>query len=85
MTTKCIRRTRNSRIPAIVSRSETLDFWLRSGIHHGHAWIDFLRRTGNKNPALDPDLQELHLGAEEKRALVAFLRALSGTIFEGSR
>lgn len=45
--------------------------------------VDYYDRGGNANPGLDEDLHPLHLSAEEKRALVAFLRSLSGTIREG--
>jgi cytochrome c peroxidase len=45
--------------------------------------VDYYDRGGNANPGLDEDIRPLHLNAEEKRALVAFLRSLSGTIREG--
>jgi cytochrome c peroxidase len=45
--------------------------------------IEFYDRGGNPNPYLDPELKPLRLTTEEKQALVAFLRALSGTIREG--
>jgi cytochrome c peroxidase len=45
--------------------------------------VDYYDRGGNANPGLDADLHPLHLTAEEKRSLVAFLRTLSGTIREG--
>ena len=45
--------------------------------------VDYYDRGGNVNPGLDEDLRPLHLSAEEKPALVAFLRSLSGTIREG--
>lgn len=45
--------------------------------------VEFYDRGGNPNPGLDPDLVPLHLSAEEKQALVAFLRSLSGMILEG--
>lgn len=41
--------------------------------------VDFYARGGNPNPALDPLLAELELSPEERRALVAFLHALSRT------
>jgi cytochrome c peroxidase len=47
--------------------------------------VDYYDRGGNANPGLDEDLHPLHLSAEDKRALVAFLRSLSGTIREGNR
>jgi cytochrome c peroxidase len=45
--------------------------------------VEYYDRGGNANPGLDEDLRPLHLSAEEKRALVAFLRSLSGSIREG--
>jgi len=46
--------------------------------------VEYYDRGGNVNPGLDEDLHPLHLLAEERRALVAFLRSLSGTIREGN-
>jgi len=46
--------------------------------------VEYYDRGGNVNPGLDEDLHPLHLVAEERRALVAFLRSLSGTIREGN-
>ena len=45
--------------------------------------IEFYDRGGNANPYLDPDIRPLNLTVEEKAALVAFLRSLSGTVQEG--
>jgi cytochrome c peroxidase len=45
--------------------------------------IDYYSSGARANPALDPQLRRLDLGTEEKRALVSFLRALSGEIREG--
>ena len=42
--------------------------------------IEYYDRGGNRNPGLDPELRALHLTANEKRAIVAFLRSLTGTI-----
>ncbi len=42
--------------------------------------IEFYNRGGNKNPHLDAELRPLNLTAEEKKALVAFLKAHSGEI-----
>jgi len=47
--------------------------------------VDYYDRGGNQNPHLDPELKPLRLTSEDKRALVAFLRSLSGTITEGVR
>ena len=45
--------------------------------------IEFYDRGGNENPYLDGDIRALNLTEEEKAALVAFLRSLSGTVQEG--
>ncbi len=45
--------------------------------------IEFYDRGGNANPYQDPTLRALNLTAEEKAALGAFLRSLSGEIREG--
>ncbi|MCH7823946.1 MAG: hypothetical protein IH849_04020 [Acidobacteria bacterium] len=45
--------------------------------------IDYYDRGGNNNIHLDPELHPLKLATEEKQALVALLRSLSGTIQEG--
>ena len=46
---------------------------------------DFYDRGGRPNPNMDPELHSLHLTADEKQALVAFLNSLSGSIREGQR
>ena len=46
--------------------------------------IDFYSDGGRRNPAQDPEIRPLRLTAAEKRALVAFLKSLSGTIREGN-
>ncbi len=40
--------------------------------------VDFYDKGGRASPYLDPEIRPLHLSAEEKSALVAFLRALTG-------
>ncbi len=45
--------------------------------------IEFYNRGGNPNPHLDPEVRPLHLTAEEKEALLVFLKSLSGDIREG--
>jgi cytochrome c peroxidase len=42
--------------------------------------VEHYDRGGVPNGALDPALKPLHLTAEEKRALVAFLRTLTGVV-----
>ena len=47
--------------------------------------VDYYDRGGNPNPNLDLDLRPLNLSIDEKRAIIAFLKSLSGTILEGER
>ncbi|MDA2927190.1 c-type cytochrome [Acidobacteria bacterium AH-259-G07] len=44
--------------------------------------IEFYDRGGKRNPYLDAELRPLNLTAEEKKALLAFLRSLDGEINE---
>ena len=48
------------------------------------AVIDFYSEGGRQNPALDPRMRPRDFSPDDKRALAAFLRALSGRITEGS-
>ena len=45
--------------------------------------IDFYDQGGNPNPHLDSEIRPLNLSTAQKRALVAFLEALSGRVQEG--
>lgn len=45
--------------------------------------IEYYDKGGTRNENLDADVRELHLSADERLALAAFLRALSGTVREG--
>jgi len=47
--------------------------------------IDFYDNGGRENPAIDPEMRKLNLTAVEKRALVEFLKSLSGKVSEGWR
>ena len=42
--------------------------------------IEFYNRGGNCNPYLDPELHALNLTVQERQALLAFLRSLSGDL-----
>lgn len=46
--------------------------------------VDFYNDGGRRNPAQDPEIRPLRLTSAEKRALVAFLKSLSGTVREGN-
>jgi cytochrome c peroxidase len=45
--------------------------------------VKFYDEGGRPNPAIDPEIHPLHLTVEQKAALVAFLKSLSGTLREG--
>jgi cytochrome c peroxidase len=45
--------------------------------------VEFYDAGGRANPYLDPSMRPLGLSAGEKAALVAFMRALTGTVTEG--
>ena len=47
------------------------------------AVVDFYDRGGNANPFRDRELRPLKLTEDEKTALVAFLRSLTGTVSDG--
>ena len=47
------------------------------------AVVDFYSEGGRANPFLDPEMRPRDFTIEEKRALVAFLRALTGRVREG--
>jgi cytochrome c peroxidase len=45
--------------------------------------VEFYDQGGRSNPAIDAEMHELKLTAEEKRALVEFLKGLTGAVREG--
>ncbi len=45
--------------------------------------IDFYDAGGRSNPNIDPEVHPLHLSLDEKQAVLAFLKSLSGPIREG--
>ena len=45
--------------------------------------VRFYSEGGRRNPDLDPEIRPLHLTKNEQRALVAFLRSLSGEVQSG--
>ena len=47
--------------------------------------IEFHSAGGRENPHLDPLIQPRNLAPDEKLALVAFLRSLTGQVREGGR
>jgi cytochrome c peroxidase len=45
--------------------------------------VEHYDKGGNPNPSLDAEMRPLHLTGDEKRALLRFLEALTGTVREG--
>jgi len=45
--------------------------------------VDFYDKGGRDNPQIDAEMRPLHLTDVEKRALVEFLKSLSGKVSEG--
>lgn len=45
--------------------------------------LEFYDAGARPNRHIDPEIHPLHLSVEEKQALVAFLKSLSGSIREG--
>ena len=45
--------------------------------------VDFYADGGRKNPYLDREVRPLRLTEDEKTAVVAFLRSLTGTVSDG--
>lgn len=45
--------------------------------------VEFYSQGGRPNPALDLEIRPRNFTPEEKRALIAFLRSLTGQLDEG--
>jgi len=45
--------------------------------------VEFYSRGGQNNPYLDPRIRPRRFSPDDKRALVAFLKALTGRVVEG--
>jgi cytochrome c peroxidase len=66
--------------PTLREVARTAPYMHDGGIPTLQQVVDFYDRGGNPNPLLDLDIRPLGLSAADKRALVAFLRSLSGAI-----
>jgi cytochrome c peroxidase len=73
----------NFKTPTLREVARTAPYMHDGGIRTLEDVVEFYDRGGNANPGIDPELRPLHLTAEEKPALIAFLRSLSGKIREG--
>ena len=45
--------------------------------------VAYYDRGGNANPSLDPEIRPVRMSNDQKRALIAFLRSLSGRVSDG--
>jgi cytochrome c peroxidase len=70
----------NFKTPTLREVARTAPYMHDGSMPTLEAVIDFYDAGGNPNPGSDPELRPLHLTADEKPALVAFLRALAGRI-----
>ena len=71
------------KVPTLREVAKTAPYMHDGSLPSLEAVVDYYDRGGNPNPGLDEDLRPLHLTAEEKRALLAFLKSLSGRVGEG--
>lgn len=69
--------------PSLREAARTPPYMHDGSLKTMEAVIDFYDQGGKPNPALDAEIRELRLSAEEKAALAAFLRALNGTVRDG--
>jgi cytochrome c peroxidase len=72
------------KVPTLREVARTAPYMHDGSLATLEAVVDYYNRGGNPNPGVDEDLRPLHLTAEEKRALVEFLKSLSGKILEGT-
>lgn len=69
--------------PTLREVARTFPYMHDGSIPTLEAVVDFYERCGRPNPHLDPEIRPRLFTAEDKRALVAYLRALSGEVCEG--
>jgi cytochrome c peroxidase len=70
--------------PTLRHVADTAPYMHDGSIATLEAVIELYDRGGHPNPYLDAELRPLRLTADEKSALLAFLQALTGRIFEGA-
>lgn len=73
------------KVPTLREAARTAPYMHDGSLARLEDVVDYYDRGGNRNPWLDAEMRPLHLTAEEKGALVAFLKSLTGTIREGLR
>lgn len=70
--------------PTLREVARTAPYMHDGGLATLEAVVDYYDRGGNANSGLDAIVRPIGLLVDDKRALVAFLRALSGKVQEGS-
>jgi len=73
----------NFKTPTLREVARTAPYMHDGSLQTLEGVVDFYDRGGRPNPNIDPEPHPLRLSVEEKQALVAFLKSLSGTIREG--
>jgi len=71
------------RTPSLRDASKTAPYMHDGSFETLEDVVEFYDAGGRANPALDSEMLRLDLSRDERAALVAFLRALDGTIAEG--
>ncbi|HUS07825.1 MAG TPA: cytochrome c peroxidase [Bryobacteraceae bacterium] len=71
----------NFKTPTIREIARTAPYMHDGSLATLDAVIEYYDRGGNQNPGLDPEIRALRLTFAEKRALIAFLRALNGPLY----
>ena len=73
----------NFKVPTLREISRTAPYMHDGSLKTLEDVVDYYDRGGNANPYLDDDIRPLNLTLEEKRALVEFLKTLSGSVRAG--
>jgi len=66
--------------PTLREAARTAPYMHDGSVPTLEAVVDFYTDGGRSNPSIDPEIHPLRLSTEEKQALVAFLKSLSGVV-----
>jgi cytochrome c peroxidase len=75
----------NFKTPTLREVARTAPYMHDGSLASLEAVIDFYSEGGRPNPHLDREIASRNFTLADKQALVAFLRALSGTVLDGAR
>ena len=73
----------NFKTPTLREAARTAPYMHDGGLATLEDVVDFYSQGGRPNPDLDPEIRPRNFTPEEKRALAAFLRALTGRVQAG--